>query len=99
MRLTKEQYFKSIEQVSIDSGFDITQSLAIHAIQPSKASKRAPKDLKIDTEKRPINDAGELTPDSMSSRVDDSGIAGMDDVIEEDVVFEPMSARIVEAAA
>jgi len=56
-------------------------------------------DLKIDTEKKPHNDAGELTPDSMSSRVDDSGIAGMDDIVEDDVVFEPMSARIVSAEA
>ena len=55
------------------------------------------KELKIDTGKNPRNDVGELTPDSMSSRVNDSGIAGMDDIIEEDVIFEPMSARIVSA--
>jgi len=83
------KYFKSIEQVSLDSGFDITQTISA----TSKVPKKPRQDLKIDTEKRPVNDGGELTPDSMSSRVDDSGIA-MDDVVDKDPVFEPMSARI-----
>lgn len=82
----------------MDSGFDITQTIGAQAKQ-SQSSKRPRKDLKIDTEKKLLNDAGELTPDSMSSRVDDSGIAGMDDIIDDDLVFEPMSARIVESEA
>jgi len=93
------KYFKSIEQVSLESGFDIIQAIGAHVPQQPKMAKRPIKDLKIDTEKKARTVAGELTPDSMSSRVDDSGIAGMDDDIEDDITFEPMSARIVSGEA
>ena len=69
---------------------------------PRKAEKTqavdwrgALKELKIDTEKhRKMEDDGELTPDSMSSRILDSGIAGLDRTLADDLVFDRMASRV-----
>ena len=69
---------------------------------PTKAEnwRGALKDLKIDTEKKdqaePEN--GELTPDSMSSRLVDSAI-GMNDKNMSDSMFDRMGSRVPTLAA
>lgn len=45
-----------------------------------------------------IEGDGELTPDSMSSRILDSGIAGLDKTIQDDLAFDRMGSRIGEDA-
>lgn len=57
--------------------------------------KVPPKDLKIDTElHRSLDDDGELTPDSMSSRMVDSAVGGLDSALKDDLIFDRMSSRI-----
>ncbi|KAK2759311.1 hypothetical protein FQN54_002789 [Arachnomyces sp. PD_36] len=62
------------------------------------AGKRTPNkpagDLKIDTEVYNIEGDGELTPDSMSSRILDSGVAGLDKTLQDDLAFDRMGSRI-----
>jgi len=58
------------------------------------------KDLKIDTEKKEqaVPENGELTPDSMSSRLVDSAI-GMNDKKMSDSMFDSMGSRVSTFAA
>ena len=75
---------------------DIDHIESIAGIQPGHRPITAsnPKDLKIDTEKRAKKaEEGELTPDSMSSRIDDSGIA-MDTPVKGDLVLDRMGSRV-----
>lgn len=51
------------------------------------------KELKIDTEKHRRFDDEELTPDSMSSRID-SGVGGLDQRLAEDAMFDRMGSRV-----
>lgn len=65
--------------------------------QPAAEPNRVfPKDLKINTDmRRSMAEDGELTPDSMSSRLLDSAVSGMDAALKNDLIPEPMSARVV----
>ena len=57
--------------------------------------KTVPKDLRINTElRRALQDEDELTPDSMSSRLADSAVGGLDSYLLDGVNAEPMSARL-----
>lgn len=51
------------------------------------------KELKIDTDKHHKFEDDELTPDSMSSRID-SGIGGLDRRLAEDAMFDRMGSRV-----
>lgn len=54
-----------------------------------------PKDLKINTDmRRSADEDGELTPDSMSSRILDSGISGLDAALKGELLPDPMAARM-----
>jgi hypothetical protein len=65
----------------------------------SKAWKGSLKELRIDTDKpQQPQVEGELTPDSMSSRLVDSAI-GMDDAKLGDLKFDKMSSRVSTFAA
>lgn len=66
-------------------------------VQDSQASMRGlvPKDLKINTDMhRSAAEDGELTPDSMSSRLLDSGISGLDAALKGDLSPESMRSRM-----
>lgn len=58
--------------------------------------KSAPKDLRINTSelRRTLLDDDELTPDSMSSRLADSAIGGLDSYMRNDLNGERMSTRL-----
>lgn len=66
-----------------------------HPMTPAATPQKVPKDLKIDTElrRRTIED-DELTPDSMSSRMIDSAVGGLDSTLMNDLHFDRMSARV-----
>lgn len=54
-----------------------------------------PKDLKIDTQlHKGMEEEGELTPDSMSSRLVDSAVAGLDSTLKTDLFFDRMGSRL-----
>jgi len=90
-KLTARQYFKSIEHISEE------QSTGPATAPRSRVDnwRGALKDLRIDTEKKQqqAQDDGELTPDSMSSRLVDSAI-GMTDKQMEDFMFDRMGSRV-----
>jgi len=93
------KYFKSIEQVAAQEDGDMeTESVPLAKATRSTGWRGAIKDLTIDTEKtpRPQMD-GELTPDSMSSRLVDSAI-GIDDA-KRDPLFDRMGSRVSTFAA
>jgi glucosamine-6-phosphate deaminase len=54
-----------------------------------------PKDLRINTElQRRALEEEELTPDSMSSRLVDSAIGGIDGALKSDLIFDRMGTRM-----
>ncbi|PYI06268.1 glucosamine-6-phosphate isomerase [Aspergillus sclerotiicarbonarius CBS 121057] len=59
------------------------------------APQKAPKDLRINTELNPSMEDDELTPDSMSSRMVDSAIGGLDSTLKGDLFFDHMGSRVV----
>ncbi|KKY18145.1 putative glucosamine-6-phosphate deaminase [Phaeomoniella chlamydospora] len=98
------KYFKSIEHVQLESTSHKQNQVSNTSRNPAPTSPEptpAPilpvtpfKDLKIDTEKRPkMVEDGELTPDSMSSRIHDSGIA-LDTPRKDEAVFGKTSSRV-----
>lgn len=112
LKVKTVKYFESIEQAGTDARTQgpplvyrprtyVPAPLPV-AQQPTPTptpQKQAPKDLKIDTElHRQLEDDGELTPDSMSSRMVDSGVAGLDSAIKGDLIFDRMSSRIASAS-
>lgn len=74
------QYFKSIETVSLQESARLDPQETRVAEEPKTKNWRgALKELTVDTQrKRILDDDEELTPDSMSSRMVDSGVAGLD---------------------
>lgn len=93
------QYFKSIEHIAAEEEMSVPtpqQQL------PTKTEncRGALKDLRIDTEKKHQVEPedGELTPDSMSSRLVDSAI-GMNDKKMSDFMFDRMGSRVSTFAA
>jgi glucosamine-6-phosphate deaminase len=94
-----QQYFKSIEHIAAEEETSVPtpqQQL------PTKTEnwRGALKDLRIDTEKKDQveQEDGELTPDSMSSRLIDSAI-GMNDKKMSDFMFDRMGSRVSTFAA
>ncbi|KAJ9617844.1 glucosamine-6-phosphate deaminase [Exophiala oligosperma] len=93
------KYFKSIENMAdeAETGKETPQQRL-----PTKADnwRSALMDLKINTDKKEQVDAedGELTPDSMSSRLLDSAI-GMNDRKMDDFLFDRMGSRVSTFAA
>ncbi|PWY72533.1 glucosamine-6-phosphate isomerase [Aspergillus sclerotioniger CBS 115572] len=62
---------------------------------PQIVPQKAPKDLRINTEFNPSMEDDELTPDSMSSRMVDSAIDGLDSTLKGDLFFDHMGSRVV----
>ncbi|EXJ78413.1 glucosamine-6-phosphate deaminase [Capronia coronata CBS 617.96] len=92
------KYFKSIEQVSLEQ--EMVQATSEHRSHTNVDNWRgALKDLRIDTDKKQAEqEDGELTPDSMSSRLVDSAI-GLNDKKTDDLMFDRMGSRVSTFAA
>ncbi|KAJ5242368.1 Glucosamine-6-phosphate isomerase 2 [Penicillium citrinum] len=61
---------------------------------PDRTPTKVPKDLRINTELYRTVEDDELTPDSMSSRMVDSAIGGLDGALKNDLIFDRMGARM-----
>ncbi|EAU38665.1 glucosamine-6-phosphate deaminase [Aspergillus terreus NIH2624] len=61
---------------------------------PASTPPKVPKDLRINTELNQSLEDDELTPDSMSSRMVDSAISGLDSTLKGDLLFDRMGARV-----
>ncbi|KAJ5716795.1 Glucosamine-6-phosphate isomerase 2 [Penicillium malachiteum] len=63
-------------------------------VTPDTTPQKVPKDLRINTELGRNIEDDELTPDSMSSRMVDSAIGGIDGALKNDLIFDRMGARV-----
>ncbi|KAJ5099102.1 Glucosamine-6-phosphate isomerase 2 [Penicillium argentinense] len=63
-------------------------------VTPDRTPTKVPKDLRINTELYRTMEDDELTPDSMSSRMVDSAIGGLDGTLKNDLIFDRMGARM-----
>ena len=93
-----KQYFKSIEQISRE------ETAQTSAKRDAQNWRGALKELKIDTENHhKIQDDEDLTPDSMSSRLIDSGVGMSFDEAREakidGIAFDRMGSRVSTFAA
>ncbi|KAI2791545.1 Glucosamine-6-phosphate isomerase 2 [Penicillium oxalicum] len=61
---------------------------------PDRTPVKVPKDLRINTDFNRSMDEDELTPDSMSSRMVDSAVGGLDETLKNDLIFDRMGARV-----
>ncbi|KAJ9501028.1 Glucosamine-6-phosphate isomerase (Glucosamine-6-phosphate deaminase) (GNPDA) (GlcN6P deaminase) [Exophiala xenobiotica] len=88
------KYFKSIEHIAAE---EETGKATPQQHLPTKTEnwRNVLKDLKIDTDKKgqAEQEDGELTPDSMSSRLVDSAI-GLNDKKTDDFMFDKMGSRV-----
>lgn len=64
------------------------------ALAPAPPSEQTSKDLRINTDLRQTFEDEELTPDSMSSRMVDSAVGGLDATLKNDLIFDRMSERM-----
>ncbi|PWY71478.1 glucosamine-6-phosphate isomerase [Aspergillus heteromorphus CBS 117.55] len=111
LKVKTVRYFESIEQSGTDARTQgppllyrpktyVPAPVGIGKIQPSQLTpqttpQKIPKDLRINTELNQSMEDDELTPDSMSSRMVDSAIGGLDSTLKGDLFFDPMGARVV----
>ncbi|KAF4220405.1 hypothetical protein CNMCM5878_001295 [Aspergillus fumigatiaffinis] len=110
LKVKTVRYFESIEQSGTDArtqGPPLVYRPRTYVPAPLGASKlpqqltpastppKAPKDLRINTEFQNSIEEDELTPDSMSSRLVDSAIGGLDSTLKADMMFDRMGARVV----
>lgn len=102
------QYFKYIEQSGTDarlqgpplvSGAMLYKPIAASEVPPTPVKQT--RDLKLDTAFQKINeDEDALTPNSMSSRLADSAVEGLDEAImHQELMFDQMSSRIVTSSS
>jgi glucosamine-6-phosphate deaminase len=61
---------------------------------PAATPEKISKDLRINTDLKQSFEDDELTPDSMSSRMVDSAIGGLDSTLKGELLFDRMSARM-----
>ncbi|KAJ9249013.1 hypothetical protein DTO195F2_8659 [Paecilomyces variotii] len=107
LKVKTVRYFESIEQAGTDArtqGPPLTYRPRTYvpapvpvAQQPTPQTtpQKVPKDLRVDTElRRSMEEDGELTPDSMSSRIHDSAVAGLSATLKGDLMFDRMHARV-----
>lgn len=109
LKVKTVRYFESIEQTGTDArtqgpplvyrprtyvpallGVVRPQQLPTPHVTPQKGMK----DLRINTELHRSLEDDELTPDSMSSRMVDSAVGGLDSALKGDLIFDRMSARL-----
>lgn len=109
LKVKTVRYFESIEQSGTDARTQgpplvyrprtyVPAPLGMNKPQqqstPDSTPSKALNDLRINTEFRNSVEEDELTPDSMSSRMVDSAIGGLDSTLKGDMMFDRMSARV-----
>ncbi len=99
------QYFQSIEQSGANTrtqGPPLVSRTTLYTpvTAPEIVRAKQTQNLKFDTAfERATEDAEELTPDNMSSRLVDSAVAGVDHaVMQGDLVFDQMGSRITKGS-
>jgi glucosamine-6-phosphate deaminase len=107
LKVKTVKYFESIEQSGTDARTQgpplvyrprtyVPAPLLTTGTMPNEPLlAKVPKDLKIDTDmRRSMAEDGELTPDSMSSRLVDSAVGGLDAALKGDPLLDRMGARV-----
>jgi glucosamine-6-phosphate deaminase len=110
LKVKTVRYFESIEQAGTDARtqgpalvyrprtYDPSVKTPTGAksqqLTPDRTPEKVPKDLRINTELHRAMEDEELTPDSMSSRLVDSAIGGIDGALKNDLVFDRMGTRM-----
>jgi glucosamine-6-phosphate deaminase len=61
---------------------------------PKATPMKSPQPLRINTELQRSFDDDELTPDSMSSRMVDSAVSGLDSMLKDELIFDRMGSRV-----
>ncbi|RAH70965.1 putative glucosamine-6-phosphate deaminase [Aspergillus aculeatinus CBS 121060] len=110
LKVKTVRYFESIEQAGTDArtqGPPLTYRPRMYVpgpvglgkthqeLTPQSTPQKVPKDLRINTELSRSMEDDELTPDSMSSRMVDSAIGGLDSALKGDLFFDRMGARVL----
>ncbi|RAL07469.1 putative glucosamine-6-phosphate deaminase [Aspergillus homomorphus CBS 101889] len=110
LKVKTVRYFESIEQSGTDARTQgpplayrprtyvpapIGLSKTHQELTPQTTPQKVPKDLRINTELSRSMEDDELTPDSMSSRMADSAIGGLDSALKGDMLFDRMGARVI----
>ncbi|PYH46684.1 putative glucosamine-6-phosphate deaminase [Aspergillus saccharolyticus JOP 1030-1] len=110
LKVKTVRYFESIEQSGTDArtqGPPLAYRPRTHVpapvgltntppeLTPQTTPLKVPKDLRINTELSRSMEDDELTPDSMSSRMVDSAIGGLDSALKGDLFFDSMGARVI----
>ncbi|GFN20230.1 glucosamine-6-phosphate isomerase 1 [Aspergillus tubingensis] len=106
LKVKTVRYFESIEQSGTDARTQgpplvyrprtyVPVPVGVGKLQSSHIPpQKAPKDLRINTELNTSVEDEELTPDSMSSRMVDSAIGGLDSTLKGDMFFDHMGSRV-----
>ncbi|GKZ85832.1 glucosamine-6-phosphate isomerase 1 [Aspergillus niger] len=105
LKVKTVRYFESIEQSGTDARTQgpplvyrprtyVPAPVGVVKLQPPHIPQKAPKDLRINTELNTSVEDEELTPDSMSSRMVDSAIGGLDSTLKGDLFFDHMGSRV-----
>lgn len=109
LKVKTVRYFESIEQAGTDARTQgpplvyrprtyvpapLPVKKAPGLTTPDRTPVKVPKDLRINTELHRAMEEDELTPDSMSSRMVDSAIGGLDGALKNDLIFDRMGARM-----
>ncbi|KAA8642195.1 hypothetical protein EYZ11_008271 [Aspergillus tanneri] len=110
LKVKTVRYFESIERAGTDARTQgpplvyrpktympapIGVSKSPQQPTPASTPTKVPKDLRINTELSQSIEEDELTPDSMSSRMVDSAIGGLDSTLKGELMFDRMGARVV----
>jgi glucosamine-6-phosphate deaminase len=110
LKVKTVRYFESIEQAGTDARtqgpalvyrprtYDPSVKTPTgpqsQQLTPDRTPEKVPKDLRINTELHRAMEDEELTPDSMSSRLVDSAIGGLDGTMKSDLIFDRMGTRL-----
>ncbi|CEL08249.1 Putative Glucosamine-6-phosphate isomerase [Aspergillus calidoustus] len=106
LKVKTVRYFESIEQAGTDARTQgpplvyrprtyVPAPIAVNKEPtPAATPEKTSKDLRINTDLKQSFEDDELTPDSMSSRMVDSAIGGLDSTLKGELLFDRMSARM-----
>ncbi|KAL4977837.1 hypothetical protein BDW66DRAFT_149859 [Aspergillus desertorum] len=109
LKVKTVRYFESIEQAGTDARTQgpplvyrprtyvpapMTVNKSNGELTPAATPEKASKDLTINTDLTRPFEEDELTPDSMSSRIVDSAVGGLDATLKGDLMFDRMGVRM-----
>lgn len=109
LKVKTVRYFESIEQAGTDARTQgpplvyrprtyrpasVPVEKSHGELTPAATPEKTSKDLRINTDLRQTFEDEELTPDSMSSRMVDSAVGGLDGTLKGDLMFDRMGSRV-----